>query len=63
MVDKLHQRIKQKSIHLQFLFNSQHTSVIDMKSIKMMNKNLQDDDHQSFHESIPPADVGDIITN
>lgn len=34
-----------------------------MKSIRMMNKNLQDDDQQSFHESIPPADVGDIITN
>lgn len=34
-----------------------------MKSIKMMNKNLQDDDHQSFNENIPPAEVGDIITN
>lgn len=64
-------------IYSQFLFNSQHTSVIDMKSMEMMSRNLQGDVHFLWHntavvvdddcddddEATTPADVGDIITN
>jgi hypothetical protein len=51
------------SAYSQFLFNSQHTSDIDMKRLMMVSRNLQDDDEHSVkrHNDPPPADVGDII--
>lgn len=49
-------------MYSQFLFNSQHTSDIDMKRMKMIKRNLQDDDdHSVKRNNDPPADVGDII--
>lgn len=51
-------------MYSQFLFNSQHTSDIDMSKMDMMSRNLQDDDDHSVNrhnEPMPPADVGDII--
>lgn len=42
-----HDILDEKRRYSQFLFNSQHTSVIDMKRMKMMRRNLQDDDHHS----------------
>lgn len=46
----------------QFLFNSQQTSVTDMKSIQMIRRNLHvdvnDDDQSAVSRS--PADAGDI---
>ena len=54
-------------MYSQFLFNSQHTSDIDMSKMDMMRRNLQDDDddHSVIRHNdpvfMPPADVGDII--